>query len=334
MVNPYVGGELGAANFEDLHELYFTRTGAPDAMLEFNRIRNGASRRRLHSLLRHHACRAVRDQSELRLRDAFDDLLSYYGLLEIACSLGYVAFPNEEVLSKATRVLQDEDVRTFYEEHYPILLPQLFLRRASGLRSYVVPVEQVSIMGLHRFLDLNATLEDSIEAAAFMGMLDDYVLGDEQRPYDFEDLLDVVARPILFVQRMSRPEQERDDLDRALHGFRIFIRFCAGLDALLQELESSPVQQSLLWHHHAYWFECIRYKAGSRLHAALDSLDAWDDSPFTGHERELAEPVAYAGSMHEVIGRLTSGRYGWALRESPNHPQSREAAHAGGKFAT
>jgi predicted TIM-barrel fold metal-dependent hydrolase len=345
MTPSHVGADLGAANFADLEDLYFRETGAPTAIAEFNRIRNGTSQRELSVLLRDHTCRDITSTAEVQLRDAFDDLIACYGIMEIACTLGYVGELPEPFVRTARRVLDDGDVRAYYEVHYPLLLPQLFRRRVAGERTFVLPADAVDLPALMRFFDLSAAVESSIETEHFLGMLDGYVYGNEETEYGLGDLFAVLRRPDVLARRLARSERQRNALDLAVLGFRRYLRFCRGLDELLAGLAHSPVQQSLLWHHHAYWFECVRDEAGEHLHHALRQLAHWEAPPTTGAgaDAEVAAPEGEASndeendtatrdtvadapdsstrtlaSMHAVVRRLTSGRYGWALREAPD----------------
>ncbi len=319
----HVDPELAAVNLVDLEELYYGGTGAPRAVAEFNRIRNGTSRRKLSSLLRSHICRPIVSNAEIELRDAFDDLLAYYAILEIASSLGYVGELPEDARRQAVRVLGDDDVQEYYQSHYPLLLPRLMFERASGQRTFVLDADAVDLPAFMRFLDLNATIEHSDEADVFLAMLDDYRFGDGEELHGMDDLLIILGRPREFARRLSRPEKQRHVLDTALQGFRVFLRFCRGMDDLLRGLQPSPLQQSLLWHHHAYWFEIVRDDVGAQLHAALRQFERWQGASTNGTDNDhaaeaTADDPRSLGSMHVALRRLMSGRYGWVLRETSN----------------
>jgi hypothetical protein len=256
-------------------------------------------------LLRDHQTRDVEDQREVRLRDGFDSLLSFYSLMELACLLGYVDDRfDDEFAVRARQDLTQPQVREYYEVHYPLLLPTMFRERLDGRRREIGTRDDEAT-AFPLFLDLNSKLENDEGVDTFLWFLDDGSWGG----YDIEDLLDVTKRPEDFLRRLGRPPGARANrLDLAIDGLRTFLGFCHDLDALLSSYPDNRLLQSALWHHHAYWFQHVRQQVGSRISAAIRGLASWD------------EGVAHrdAEALQAAVQRLTSGLYDEPLRAFKN----------------
>jgi hypothetical protein len=121
--------------FSDLEQAFFFDTPAHRAVALLDKQHAGEiTTPNLFKLLRHHdePPRWISDK-ETRRRDAFDYLLEYYGILEIASLIAYVpaSIPTKLKLS-AKRNLGVPALRKYYNKKYPQLLPQLFRLRVLG----------------------------------------------------------------------------------------------------------------------------------------------------------------------------------------------------------
>ena len=339
---------FGRQNFQQLEEQYFHRTSASKAsrMLGNETGLHGKvvigsdpagmlvgvglhllsklipyRERRLTKLLRDHRDRAVTSAREIRARDAFDHLLSYYSLMEIACLIGYVS-PDlgAHFRQKAKADLSEQAVRVYYEEHYPLLLPRFFRERVSGEKQRTIRVGPEELALFPLFLDINAKLEKDPNVETFLWFLDDGHWGD----YNIESLIAVTRQPQEFLKRLASEQKqlERDRLDMAVDGLRTFLGFCREFDALLLSCTDFPQFQSALWHYHAYWFHHVRDKVGDRLGQMFTGFASWgNDMPRAAHAAEiddLAETLEEAQQdiieLRSAIARLTSDGYDDALR--------------------
>jgi hypothetical protein len=295
--------------FADLHNEYVNRTPARKALLHFKRLKvRDGSRFRLKHLLRHHDEEEITNR-ETYLRDQYDYLLSFYGLVEIASALGLIkAFPRSFSIGAST-VLADPYVRRYYEENYPLLLPELFRFRLENrplqIESNIPDVDNV----FERFRQIGAQvdLEDE-ETDKFLWLLDGGVVGQSER--SISDLVRVISKPSTFLKKLTAGAEadDPDPIGQALIGLSNFLDLCDELHRFLKSFEDYPLFQSLCWHHHAYWFDHLRAEIGAYLQQIL--------SGFMGWQTRAARSENFDSDVYLGITELMSGRYGWRLYES------------------
>ncbi|HEX4630083.1 MAG TPA: hypothetical protein VH188_03895 [Chthoniobacterales bacterium] len=298
---------LHEVNLADLIARYYQGTKAPfaAAIIDFSDDPS------LDLLLRSHLLSEVTSQTQIAARDAIDDLLAFYSILEIGILCGALAERLPHALAaSARRHLTRPYVRRYYEKFYPLFLPQLFLRRLHGKP---VGATSSAVGYFVSFLEINeALIPDPVET--FLWFLDDGYLGDA----GLEDILQVLNKPERFTKRMLRPTAEQTDVDNALHGMIQFFGFCVNLDKLLQNAPDALLQ-SACWHFHGYWFQQVGGQVHGVISAAIEQYREWVPSPEdTANQEDLAAIKATHASMdrfHRALQRLTSAVYRAAIEK-------------------
>jgi hypothetical protein len=293
------GGELLA----ELHYEYITRTAACEAVKHFTKLKvTSGQGGRLRVLLRHHDEKEISDD-ETWLRDQYDYLLSFYSLVEVACAMGLMPVLPRQFVKEAVTFLSDRWVRRYYEENYPLLLPELLRCRLSGsplkIESAIPDAEEV----FEQFRVMGSVVDQGDEETdAFLWLID----GGSYEGETISDLISTISDPKKFVRRLSG-EADGDKIGQALMGLSSFLDLCDQFQKQLVGLDDFPLLQSLLWHHHGYWFDQLRREMSIHIPDALKQFGAWNSN-----DAKAASPAA---EINEVIHRLTSGRYGWRLYE-------------------
>ena len=107
-----------SANFESLQQTFFYETGAVGAA---RLVRPYGTQRRLDWLLRDHTAKKVSNLAEIHLRDLFDDLFSFYSLVEIGAQISAVPEPLPHTFQTiALRVLTNSACQAYYFGRYPL----------------------------------------------------------------------------------------------------------------------------------------------------------------------------------------------------------------------
>jgi hypothetical protein len=327
--------KIDELNLEDLRSQYERQ----DSIREAQSIVTRFSDPKLRTLLRYHIPNGV-EGDDIERRDAFDQLLEYYSLMEVACIASYV--PNKmppDYVRDATVMLSNPAVRVYYEKHYPLLLPQLHLRRLLSTwdareRNTRLPASFSAFAELSRVL-YDADVEMFLwflEDGSYEGTSIEDLLGliqDSERfaeavleettgsEYDEAPLwetlkADALANPAALVERV-RVATKKDDgpVKQALRGFQKFLFFSHDLHRLLQAMGDVPLTRAAMWHHHAYWFDSMGDVLRPYLHDAIDRFTTWSavDDAEVANDRGRA-----VGELRQAINALTSGKYGEALR--------------------
>jgi hypothetical protein len=268
----------------NLDDLIWQYTSRGDISEVINLLDNGASGKRPDSLtflLRDHRTRPLY-QEEVRLRNGFNKLLSFYSIIEIACLIEFVPNPlPEQFQNIALTHLEQEGLKNYYELYYPLLLPRLLRERLKGNYDLRTPVNTVGVSQFLQFLELSKMLEGSEQVETFLVLLDEAA----GSPDSVVELMSVLANPERFKERIEHPPGEQDELDKALHGFFSFLTFCCEFEGLIQRCSKFPLLQSAIWHHQAYWFDVNRERVSDVLVSATDCLREWHNYP-------TAEPPA------------------------------------------
>src|SRR6185369_241790 len=119
-------GSQKVRNLDDLWHRFQRTTSAADALEEV-----AAGEWDLEYLLRYHGDEDVDDEDEIWLRDAFDDLLAFYGCVEIAALVGFVPNPlPARFRTSVVSTLGNAYVRRYFRRHYPLILPDALFVRA------------------------------------------------------------------------------------------------------------------------------------------------------------------------------------------------------------
>lgn len=319
--------KLELFNLDSLTRNHFTKTTAVRAARVLEKGAEGRTRVNLKSLLRHHGERSVVSPRELRLRSAFDELLGFYSLVEVGCIAGYLPNPlPEEFARAAEKYLSRDEVRKYYEENYPVLLPRLLRKRLAGVNRLRETNTGRSIPLFFQFIENNSMIENE-NVGQFLWFLED----GRTQGYSIGDTLDALGKPKQFARCLMQAPSERDALDKSLLGFGRFVQFCRHFDSLLQAAHDLPLLQSAMWHFHAYWFHHLEIDFGKSMKDAVRQFEQWDrpkaareTAPTTRSWKTLAEqhdmvdkvaPLSIEKTL-SAIRRLTDRQYGRALEES------------------
>ncbi len=304
-------------NLEYLRYAFLEHDRTSTALRHLRRVREGEAMAGLEHLLRDHRQDEAISNNETYQRDAFDFLLSDYGILEIACLIKYVSEPLPLELAETARWnLSCPAVLTYYRESYPVLLPELFHRRLVGAWTLHEDIGKDPTQLHHLFCEflglVNAQRNDEA-MDIFLWFLDD----GWRDGYSIDDTIAELRNPETLISRIVKPPPDRDTLDVSVRGFQNFVTLCISLDELLQRSAVYRYFQSAQWYHYAYWFECIRETVGDSIDKAFEQILNW--SPKGKNESEIAQTkraiVEYVATIRKVLKRLLSGEYGIALRE-------------------
>lgn len=245
------------SNLDDLTSVYRDQSYAAEAGKTLHAIRTHQSQVQLSHLLRDHT--KDRDgstiQEEIHQLNAFDALLEFYSIIEIASLIHYVPARLPEDFSETARWnLSEPMVKRYYEECYPALLPKLLLSRLKQEISLYekLPADPIPVHRLFvEFLGIISHVRDDEAIKTFLWFLDDGRRGG----YGIEDTFVVLGNPEQYLERILKPPTERNPLDLSLQGVQGFLAFCLEFDDLLQRSNSYPLFQSAQSHYFSYWFE-------------------------------------------------------------------------------
>jgi hypothetical protein len=294
------------ANLSDLTRRFFEETSAASGAKLLDEVRGSQD---LFELLRSHLLQPITD-TEVPQRDAIDDLLAFYSILEIA-SMCHGISPElpAELAASAADHLSLPAMRRYYEKLYPLLLPRLFLQRLMG--NAVLAEPEFPYDYLRQFLEITEMLSDA-EVQMFLWFLDDGSAPDEEgNQYGLQDFLLTLSDGRKFAKIIAVAPENRTPLHQSLHGFVQFLEFCRLFDGLLQGLTDSPIFQSALWHFHGYWFQQLSGQVFGVISTAIEQYRNW--VPKEGKdEQEIRAIAATHRSMDRAqlaMQRLTSAGY-------------------------
>lgn len=297
-----IGSALRDANWADLQRLYVANT---DALRAFKCFRELADHpKQLAHLLRSHENESVTDPDEQADRDAFDDLLAFSAILELALELRYVDPPPEVLRDSLRQLLEHRSVRPYYERHYPLLLPQLLRQRLAGGRYYQAHQGPLQLAAFQRAVELDTRLMRHEDVIVFLSLADGFWLDGTSR----HDLLALAREPRALLKALTR-RKKRGILDHAANGLRQFLFLTDGLHRLLTTLDEDPVFQSALWHHFGYWYAERRGTVVKALQAMLASVAGWPTEAATVLSSRRSKDLT------DAIEALASGRYAGPLRQ-------------------
>jgi hypothetical protein len=296
--------------------MFKDHTQAAAALAEVNEQTEGHGEWELDELLRHHESDPVESEDEVSMRDAFDDLLSFYGCLEIAGLIGLIPDQLPKGFKQgAVQTLCNQHVRRYYRKHYPLLLPDMLLARIAGVRRQQEGQSTATVSLFSEFLHINSILEEDPGVRMLLWFLDDGYYEN----YRWEDTLAILSLPELLLRAMQRAPSSRNAAETSVGGLRVFLEFCVALDDLLRRAVLFPLFQSAMWHYHAYWFRTIRGDVRQALTEAFNHFESWLSSPAPkglseAQRRELrAEAKESIRQSRQVVGRLTGNVYGTKL---------------------
>lgn len=330
-----MSSSIQAVNFRDLRAL----GESGEAIMGASSIMEGYPAAKLQRLLRYHEPDRVTGK-DVHRRSSFDELLTYFGRMEVASIADYVPsrLP-QDYIDFALSTLENAAVKTYYERHYPLLLPQLHRERLRGVWSKRERGPELPSLFV-AFSEISRSIDEDEDIDSFLWFLEDGSIGDQS----LEDLLDIMGDPEAFatamlqgspessageeiwealrsesglkdpagfLKRFQPPAHELDPAHSALHGFRKFLFFCRDFHSLLELAGRYPFTQSAMWHQHAYWFDQLSEDLRPNMRMAIDRFAAWQTDT---READSAARESAAAELRAAVDALTSPRYGTVLR--------------------
>lgn len=223
----------------------------------------------LNELLRHHREKSIRYFFEIEYRDDIDSLLEYYSLLQVGIIANY--FPSEltrPLVNELKQILFIPQVKTYYKDYYPLLLPQMLLKNVENLRPINQSADVTNQDGyfFEHFLLINDSIRFDEDVDQFLWFLDDGVTG----PYSISDFWLVLED----VNRIGYKLQTTNShpLNHALWGFIKYLEFLHEYAELLRQLDDSKLLQSAFWNFQSYWFAHIENKLGDILGKGINNI--------------------------------------------------------------
>lgn len=279
--------DLRQINLDDLRRRYLAGSDTAQARNLLNKFYQGkpltvrvegeSVEVKLRPLLRHHEDGEIEDW-ETWLRDSFDQLLTAYGILEIACLSHLLPEPLPQGFAATALLhLSQPAVRRYYETHYKLLLPRLFRWRLEGVNHAHEQPNEVSAGLFMKFLDLHEFMETDPQIETFLWFLDvgiRYDVKSNDWP-GLEDVLDVLDDEEAFFQTVIRKPTQASGLTLGVLGMKQFFWFCRELEQLLDQAEKYPLLQSAFWFLYEYWFGHLKRKVGGQLSHAVKQMEKW-----------------------------------------------------------
>jgi hypothetical protein len=295
--------ELLGNNYDRLKQQYFCDTDARRAAARISAAKTPVRAGKLGHLLRYHGESRVKKRETWK-RDAVDELLHFYGVMEVAALLGLIPKPLPHDLRKmAVEHLSHPAVNKYFVTNYPLVLPQLFLLRALDLLSLTDGSEGASFPEFVQLLQLDAIIHGGDEDIdVFLWFLD----GGSRNGYDIDDTIRKFRRAERFFRSLAKQREQMTTADSSVRGCVLFLDFCRELDSFLRSKSISPLLRYESWHLYGYWFSNLQAIVANRVSDMIERAGEWRVEGKAG-TREKARSVA---ELHAVMQRLLSGEYG------------------------
>jgi hypothetical protein len=292
-------------NFEDLLTRYFEDTTAP-AGEEYllGRIDAGDGEA-LVTMLRDHRKQPIEKAREIEMRNSVDALLNFYSVLELALATDFVSAPlHLRIFKDAPRILNHDAVRSFYRKCYPLRLPELFCRRLASADRWPGDTASDGARAIFAtFLSLDTRFVSKLQGGVLLPLLDGFWFDE----VSFDVVVDTIAKPKEYLERVLVDPEEDDTLSAALREFGILVRFCKDFRHLLRKAADHPALQSGLWSYYGYWFEIIGAELAENLRRALRALGEWAEQ--TDAKEAKDEISRFVSEALGVFDDLTSTKY-------------------------
>jgi small subunit ribosomal protein S6 len=293
---------LQQANFEDLITTYYYGTSAYEAAGHLVGLITREQSQPLATLLRDYRKRAVNMPSEIKFREAVDDLMICCSAMELASLIGFIPiFQQTDFGSKILLILENKYVRLYYEEFYPTKLPQLLRCRLAGAHHVINGTELYS--NFMAFLALDRRFMEKLNNCYLLRMLDSFTI----KEYRFSDVVNLLSTPNKFIELLLVAPDKRDVMSQTLNEFSSLMQFCFDLRKLLILTESQPLFQSAIWNHYSYWFQIIGKELSEQLGEALQQFIKW--KPVINNKDTINTIYCYVTKAKAVLSELTSNNY-------------------------
>jgi hypothetical protein len=263
----------------------------------------------LGRLLRDHRKAPIDTGREVMQREDIDHLIMFYSLLEVACICRFVPDPlPPKIHTECLGFLAVEEVKRFYSQLYPQLLPVNFLLRLEGELKIAEEDSPDIANKFLVFLQFTNQLEGDDDVDWLWAFLDDIKDGG----YTWTDVRNVVEDPVRITETLITPPEESDLLTSAVRGYHKFIVFCFDFYEYLEDCKVFPLLQSAAWHYYAYWLRHLKKKVGPALEVSLTAIEKLLPS-LRIDEFQLAS--SGIRRQRTAVKHLFSSNYGIALKK-------------------
>jgi hypothetical protein len=246
----------------------------------------------LDTILRNHILEPIELPSEIEARENVDSLLDYYSLLQIALFANYIDYPlSEKLTNEIDLILDTISVRKYYENYYPLLLPQLLLKQIQKNEHYKNNINIESTILFDRFLILNQFVKNDEDIQLLLWFFDDGWIGK----YSIRDFLNLLQHKTKMIDEYSN---RTHPLNKVMWGFTKYTQFLSDYAELIRDCNTNPILQSALWHFHSYWFSRIENKISQNLKISIQSIK---ESFLHFNSKELIyDQHSYLTSIEEI----------------------------------
>jgi hypothetical protein len=288
-------------NLEDLISFYFRGKRVVEALGHIQGLILSGKKNEVTTLLRNHRFHPVKSKSERYLRAGMDDFLLGCDVLEIAILTGFIGPPDQTKFWNPFRtILGNKEVRPYFEEYYPVKLPQLLALRLESKLNFVEEDKDNRLSSfMLRFLALDRGFMENLNGRYLLRLLDSFKI----QGYRFSAVSNLISQPDLFVERILIPPESREVPDIALQELLQFFQFAESLEGLLLNAEGSPLVCAEAWSHYSYWFDKIGDKLNKQLGSALDKFLNWE--PIGKKPEAKADIQRYVRNAKVTILHLT-----------------------------
>jgi hypothetical protein len=288
------------ANLEDLVSFYFGGERVTSAMNHIADLILAKGNEDLASLLRNHRFRSIKTDKERYLRAGMDDFLLGCDVLEIAILTGFIDPPEPTVFwQRFGVILGNKEARLYFEQYYPVKLPQLLALRLQGRFIQTEQEDSMLTSFMLQFLALDRGFMESLNGRYLLKLLDSFRIDG----YRFNDIAALISHPKTFVERILLPPKKRTVPDIALQELVLFFQFAESLQKLLNGAADRPLVQAEAWSHYSYWFEKLGVKLNQQLGSALDRFLTWQ--PVGDELQGKVEIQIYVNQAKLVLHQLT-----------------------------
>lgn len=217
-------------------------------------------------LLRNHILEPIYIASEIEGRENVDILIDYYSILQIALFANYINYPlPEKLANEIDLILDTPEVKKYYEDYYPLILPQLLLKQVHNDAYYKNNISIESTPLFDRFLILNHFVKSDEDIQLLLWFFDDGWIGK----YSLKDFIALLKDKTRMLNEYSN---KTHPLNKILWGFTKYTQFLTDYAELIRDCSHNSILQSAIWHYHGYWFSQIENKIGANLKLSIQSI--------------------------------------------------------------
>lgn len=226
-----------------------------------------------NSILRDYRKRPITSDYEIEFRKSIDSLLDYYSILEIGIIANYFPNPLPTNIRDEIQIILDQlPLKKYYEEYYPLFLPQLLLKQTLLNRriktNYIADKrdKQSSTALFDRFLMLNQVIKNDSDIEQFLWFLDDGWTDG----YSISDFWEVLASKKRIEYKLGSTNIH--PLNAALWGYIKYLQYLSDFACLLRDSENIPLLQSAFWHFQSYWLDHMKDRIGNIMNIGIENI--------------------------------------------------------------